>query len=130
MLKNNIRVDKFLWCVRFYKTRTLSKDACNKSKIRINSKIAKSSSIININDTISIKKREILITIKVIDILDKRISAKLVSEYIQDITPEEEKIKLDARKKITVAYREKGQGRPTKKERRKMNKSLGDYSKL
>ena len=59
MLKNNIRVDKFLWCVRFYKTRTLSKDACNKSKIRINNKIAKSASTINVNDTISIKKREI-----------------------------------------------------------------------
>ena len=129
MLKNKVRVDKFLWCVRIYKSRTLSKNACNKSKIKINNNIAKSSSIINEGDIITIKKPILLITIKVIKKIDKRLSAKLISNYIVDLTPKEEKIKLEARKKITVAYREKGKGRPTKKERRTMNKSLGDYSK-
>ena len=129
MLKNKVRVDKFLWCVRIYKTRTLSKNACNRSKVKINEKVAKSSSIVHEGDIITIKKKIILITIKVVKSLDKRISAKLISNYIQDLTSEEEKIKLTARKKITVAYREKGQGRPTKKERRIMEKNLGDYSK-
>ena len=129
MLKNKIRIDKFLWCVRIYKTRALSKNACIKSKVRINDKVAKSSSIVNEGDIITIKKKIMLMTIKVLRNLDRRISAKLISDYIQDITSEEEKIKLDIRKKITVAYRKKGQGRPTKKERRIMEKNLGDYSK-
>ncbi len=129
MLKNKIRVDKFLWCVRIYKTRTLSKNACNRSKVRINEKVAKSSSIVHEGDIIVIKKKIILMTIKVVKNLDKRVSAKLISNYIQDLTSEEEKMKLKVRKTITVAYREKGQGRPTKKERRIMEKNLGDYSK-
>tara|TARA_B100000959_G_C14861501_1_gene574433 strand:- start:602 stop:994 length:393 start_codon:yes stop_codon:yes gene_type:complete len=130
MLKNKIRIDKFLWCIRFYKSRTLSKAACNKSKIKINSKNAKSSSSVSRGDIVSIKKKALLITIKIIKILDKRISAKLIDNYIEDLTPKSEKIKLEARKKLLISHREKGQGRPTKKERRDMDKSLGDYSKL
>ena len=124
---NKIRIDKFLWCVRLFKTRALSNQACSKSKVKVNNKTIKSSYMIKLDDTISIKKKLITITIKVNNILDKRISAKLVENYIEDLTPQSEKIKLKAALKLPHNYREKGSGRPTKKERRDMMKGLKNY---
>jgi len=124
----NTRIDKFLWCIRLYKTRTLSNQACNKSKIKVNGKKVKASYLVKIDDIISIKKKLITIEIQIKDLLAKRISAKLVSDYIQDITPDSEKIKLEISKKLPVIYREKGTGRPTKKERRDMMKIIDYYS--
>ena len=122
-----IRADKFLWCVRLFKTRPLSNEACSKSKVKINNNTIKSSYIIKVGDVITIKKKLINITIKVKDILDKRVSAKLVENYIEDMTPESEIIKLEASLKMPHNYREKGSGRPTKKERRDMIKGLKNY---
>ena len=122
-----IRADKFLWCVRLFKTRVLSNEACSKSKVKINNNTIKSSYIIKVGDVITIKKKLINITIKVKDILDKRVSAKLVENYIEDMTPESEIIKLKASLKMPHNYREKGSGRPTKKERRDMMKGLKNY---
>ena len=124
----NIRADKFLWCVRQYKTRTLSNEACNKSKVKINGNKIKPSHLVKIDDIIEIKKKIINIKIKVKDLLTNRTSPKLVDNYIEDITPESEKIKLEISKNLPRAYREKGAGRPTKKERRDMMKDLDDYS--
>ena len=124
----NTRVDKFLWCVRLYKTRALSNQACNKSKIKVNTKKVKASYLVKVDDIISIKKKLITIEIRVKDLLLKRISAKLVENYIEDITPDSEKIKLEVSKKLPIVYREKGSGRPTKKERRDMMKIIDYYS--
>ena len=124
----NTRVDKFLWCVRLYKTRALSNEACNKSKIKVNTKKVKASYLVKVDDIISIKKKLITIEIRVKDLLLKRISAKLVGNYIQDITPDSEKIKLEVSKNLPIVYREKGTGRPTKKERRDMMKIIDYYS--
>lgn len=129
-MKNKIRIDKFLWCVRLFKTRKLSNEACNKSKIKIDKKTLKSSYLVKEGDIIKIKKKLVLVTIKVKNIIDKRISAKLVNEYIEDITPNSEKIKIEISKKLPHSNREKGLGRPTKKERRNLIKSLENYSKL
>ncbi len=127
--KNKIRLDKFLWCIRIFKTRKLSNDSCTKSKIKINNKSIKASYIVKIGDIIKIKKGIINISIKVINTIDKRIPAKLLKLYIEDITPESEKLKLQIAKNQPHAYREKGKGRPTKKERRDMKKNLEDYFK-
>ena len=124
----NTRVDKFLWCVRLYKTRALSNQACSKSKIKVNTKKVKASYLVKVDDIISIKKNLITIEIRVKDLLLKRISAKLVGNYIQDITPDSEKIKLEVSKNLPIVYREKGTGRPTKKERRDMMKIIDYYS--
>tara|TARA_Y100000994_G_scaffold149587_1_gene122486 strand:- start:3251 stop:3640 length:390 start_codon:yes stop_codon:yes gene_type:complete len=129
-MKNKIRIDKFLWCVRLFKTRKLSNEACNKSKIKIDKKTLKSSYLVKEGDIIKIKKKLVLVTIKVKNITDKRISAKLVNKYIKDITPNSEKIKIEISKKLPHSNREKGLGRPTKKERRNLIKSLENYSKL
>ena len=128
-MTNKIRVDKFLWCVRLFKTRKLSNEACNKSKVRKDKKNIKSSYLIKKGDVIKIKKKIITITIKIKNITDKRLSAKLVNEYVEDITPDSEKIKIKISKELPHFNREKGSGRPTKKERRDLMKGMEDYSK-
>jgi len=122
-----IRADKFLWCIRLFKTRVLSNEACCRSKVKINNTTIKSSYIIKVGDVLKIKKKMIYITIRVKDTLDKRVSPKLVESYIEDITPESEIVKLKASLKIPRRYREKGSGRPTKKKRRDMMKELKNY---
>ena len=129
-MTNKIRIDKFLWCVRLFKTRKLSNEACNKSKIKIDKKILKSSYLIKKGDLIKIKKKIITITIKVKNITDKRISAKLVPKYIEDKTPDSEKIKITISNQLPHTNRERGMGRPTKKERRDLIKGLEKYSKF
>ena len=101
----------------------------SKSKIFVNDNKVKSSYLTKIGDIIEIKKKLIIITINVIKILDKRTSAKLVFNYIEDLTPDEEKMKLEVAKRLPLIYRKKGLGRPTKKERRDMMKDLENYSK-
>ena len=126
-MEDKVRVDKFLWCVRLFKTRRLASEACSRSKVKINDKSLKSSYHVKINDKITIKKKLINITIEVKDIISNRVSAKLVTQYINDITPESEKTRFTASQKIPHIYREKGLGRPTKKERRQLMKSLENY---
>ena len=128
-MTNKIRIDKFLWCIRIFKTRSLSNEACNKSKIKINDKNIKPSYIIKIGDIIKIKKKLITISIKVKDIVDKRVSAKLLPRIIKDLTPDSEKLKIEVAKNLPHIYREKGRGRPTKKERRDLMKGLDNHSK-
>ena len=126
-MDNQIRADKYLWCVRLFKTRKLSSDACSKSKVKVNDNIIKPSYIIKIGDEISIKRKLINNSFIVKDTAAKRLPAKLVDLYIEDITPDHEKIKLKASQNIPHAYREPGKGRPTKKERRVMMKGLKNY---
>ena len=127
--KNEIRIDKFLWCIRIFKTRKLSNESCTKSKVKINNKSIKPSYIVKVGDIIKIKKGIINFSIKVKSIITKRISAKLLDLYIEDITPESEKLKIHIAKNQPHAYRERGKGRPTKKERRDMKKKLENYFK-
>jgi len=126
-MDNKVRVDKFLWCVRLYKTRRLANEACVKSKVKIGERLLKSSYNVKINDIITIKKKHINITIEVKNIIAKRIPAKLVHTYINDITTESERTRYEASNKSPHVYREKGLGRPTKKERRQLMKSLENY---
>ncbi len=126
---NKIRVDKFLWCIRLFKTRKLSNEACNRSKVKIDGKNIKASHLVKIDDVIEIKRKLLTLTIKIKDIIDKRIGAKLLDTYIEDLTPSSEKIKIKISNKLPHSYRERGKGRPTKKERRDLMKGLDNYSK-
>ena len=128
-MTNKIRIDKFLWCVRLFKSRKLSNEACRKSKVKVNKKSIKASYIIKVDDKITIKKRLITVSIIVLKVIDRRISAKLLAEYIKDQTPSSEKIKIKLSRELPYSHREKGKGRPTKKERRDLMKGLDDYSK-
>ncbi len=128
-MTNKVRIDKFLWCVRIFKTRKISNDACRRSKVKIDGKSIKSSYLVRSNQIITIKRKMITLTIKIKNVIDKRIAAKLLDDYIEDLTPLSERIKLDISNNLPHSYRERGKGRPTKKERREMMKGLDNYSK-
>lgn len=113
-----MRIDKFLWCVRYYKTRTLATTACKKGHIRVNQEIVKPSREVYAQDTIELRKDQINYKIVVNDIPESRVGAKLVDIYRTDITPKEQFEAQELLKYSKDYYRKKGVGRPTKKDRR------------
>jgi len=113
-----MRIDKYLWCVRYYKTRSLATAACKKGQIRINDYIVKPSREVYIGDKIGVRKNQINYKLKVNDIPESRMSAKLVDIYRTDITPKDAFAAQDTLKYSKDYYRKKGVGRPTKKDRR------------
>ncbi|MDA3778784.1 MAG: S4 domain-containing protein [Bacteroidales bacterium] len=115
---NALRIDKYLWAVRIFKTRTLASDACKKGKVLINDNTVKPSRIIKIGEEIVVKKNPIFYRYRVKGLLGKRQSAKIVVDFIEDITPEKEYNKLKGQKLTGFEVRDRGVGRPTKKERR------------
>lgn len=124
----NIRIDKFLWSVRIYKTRSIASDECRKGRIIINDIQVKPSRTILKNEIISVKKPPVIYSYRVIEPIENRVSAKLVEQYIEDLTSGEEKAKLDFRQAGGRAYRAKGTGRPTKKERRQIDRVKDDLN--
>lgn len=115
------RLDKYLWAVRLFKTRTISSEFCKKGKVYINAIAAKSSTKVKAGDSITIKKKGITYRYKVKGIISKRIGAKLVPNFIENITSAEELEKFKMQQAMKKAYREKGAGRPTKKDRRDLD---------
>ena len=113
-----MRVDKFLWCVRYFKTRSIATEACKQGKVRINDAIVKPSREVYSSDKLMIRKDQINYEIEILDLPPSRVGAKLVGLYIIDITPKEALEKLDLLKYSQDFYRKKGTGRPTKKDRR------------
>ena len=125
-----IRIDKFLWAARIFKTRSLASDACRKGRIAINNMPVKPSHIIMAKDIITVKKLPVIHTFEVIRPFENRVSAKLLENYIRDITTGEEKSKLIIAGTAGFGIRQKGLGRPTKKERRiidRLNKTNSDF---
>ncbi len=124
--KKEIRIDKFLWSVRLYKTRSIASDECRKGRIIINDIQVKPSRIVLKNEIIKVKKPPVNYSFRVIEPIENRVGAKLVAQYIEDLTPEEEKLKLESAQSGGMVYRDKGTGRPTKKERRLLDRLKDD----
>ena len=120
--KNVTRIDKWLWAVRIFKTRSLATEACGGGKIKIDKKTVKPSRMIRPGDIIQARKGIIKYEYKVLNIAEKRMGAKMVQDFLEDLTPDNELAKLETSKNITYHTSEKGKGRPTKKERRNMDK--------
>ena len=120
--KHRTRIDKWLWAVRIFKTRAMSSEACAGRKIKIDGTAVKGSRNIKKNDIVQVRKGVVKYLYKVRQIAEKRMGAQLVPEFLEDITPEEELEKLKSAQKQPIQTREKGQGRPTKRERRMMDK--------
>ncbi|MCB0508897.1 MAG: RNA-binding S4 domain-containing protein [Bacteroidetes bacterium] len=120
-----IRIDKWLWAVRFFKTRTMATDTCTSGKVKIDGNAVKPSYIIKVGQSIQLNHQGIKKTILVKQLIEKRVSAPLAAECYEDNTPEEEK----AISKMPASFyeiREKGIGRPTKKDRREIDKFKDD----
>ncbi|MCP3931865.1 MAG: RNA-binding S4 domain-containing protein [Bacteroidetes bacterium] len=122
-----VRVDKWLWSVRIFKSRTIASDACRSGKVKIVDSTLKPSYLLQRNDIIKVRKEGFNLTYKVIDLIDKRVSATLAAPCYENLTPEEElnKYKDWFVGKGSSEIRGKGSGRPTKKERR----DIEDYKK-
>jgi ribosome-associated heat shock protein Hsp15 len=116
--KEPVRIDKFLWAVRIFKTRSLATNACRMGRITINGNPVKPSKAIEGNEIITVKKPPVNYLYRVTSPIENRVSAKLTVNYIEDITPENERVKLGIRRSGLTGFRKKGTGRPTKKERR------------
>jgi len=117
-----IRIDKFLWSVRIYKTRSIASEECRKGRIIINDIQVKPSRTVVKNEIITVKKPPVIFSYRVIEPIENRVSAKLVVLFVEDLTSEEEKAKQDIRQAGENFYRDKGSGRPTKKERRQIDR--------
>jgi ribosome-associated heat shock protein Hsp15 len=123
---DKVRIDKWMWAVRLYKTRSLATHACEQGKISVNNTAAKASRIVKEGDVIQIKRTGILRTYKIVQVISNRIAAKLVEEHCQDLTPADELEAYKSRSKRSGIYRDPGTGRPTKRERRDLDDFLED----
>lgn len=113
-----MRIDKYLWCVRYFKTRSLATIACKKGHVKVNNDVVKPSREIFATDKIMVRKNQINYQFTINDIPESRVSAKLVNIYRTDITPKSEFQANELLKYSKDYYRKKGIGRPTKKDRR------------
>lgn len=121
-----VRIDKYLWSVRLFKTRSTAADACKKGKVIINNVAVKPSRPVETGDIIILKRLPAIFSYKVVELPPSRISAKLVSDFIEDLTPEEEKNRLKIKSGPDYNYRPRGTGRPTKRERRDIDRLKED----
>jgi len=121
-----IRIDKFLWAVRLYKTRSIASDECRKGRIIIREVQVKPSRIVSRDEIIVVKKPPVNYTFRVIEPIENRVSSKIAGQFIEDLTPDAEKAKLDISKSGSTGHRLRGTGRPTKKERRLIDKFQQD----
>ena len=118
---NEVRIDKYLWSIRVFKTRSEATDACKGGKVRVNGNDIKPSRDVKVGDVIVVRKGAVTYTYKVLALIDKRQGAALVSQYAENLTPEEELAKLKAPVETFFLKRDRGAGRPTKKDRRQMD---------
>jgi len=122
MPDNVIRIDKFLWAVRIYKTRTLAAEACLKGQVTIQDMTVKPSRHVNIGEILMIKKPPMVHTFQVLGLLHNRLSAEKVKDFIVELTPDIEFQKLETMHLQKNAIRDRGTGRPTKRDRRDIEK--------
>jgi ribosome-associated heat shock protein Hsp15 len=116
-----MRVDKYLWCVRYYKTRNMVTEACKKNQVTVNGQVAKPSKEVFPSDTVTFRKDQITRVITVLDVPASRVGPKLVDIYRKDETPAEAFEHLELLKLSKEHYRKTGDGRPTKKDRRDLD---------
>ena len=119
-----LRIDKYVWAVRLTKTRSQASELISKGKIKINEIDVKPSRDIKTGDTINVHKNSAVFSYKVLELLEKRVGPKLVSIYIEDITPIEEVEKFKSYQEAQRVYRDMGTGRPSKKDRRMLDDFL------
>lgn len=115
----NVRIDKWLWMVRLFKTRAMAADACNAGKVKLNEQRVKPSKEVKKTEVYHVRIGDLNKVIQVIDTPKSRVGAPLVDQYYMDMTPEEEyeRVKMA---RVKFEYREHGEGRPTKRERRQI----------
>ncbi|WP_163707863.1 RNA-binding S4 domain-containing protein [Mangrovibacterium lignilyticum] len=125
-MENQVRIDKWLWAVRLFKTRSQATEACKKGRIIVGNVQVKPSRILKEGDIVQIKKSPVTYSFKVLGLIGKRVGAKLASDYVKDVTSKEELEILEMQKHMLHLQRDRGTGRPTKKERRDLDDFFTD----
>jgi len=120
-MKTEVRIDKWLWAVRLFKTRTLAAEACKKGKVIIHNIPVKPSRNVKVNDVVCIKRNPILFSFKVLALSENRMNAKLVAGFMENVTTPDQLELIELGKLAGQTGRERGIGRPTKKERRELD---------
>ncbi|MDR3132521.1 MAG: RNA-binding S4 domain-containing protein [Prevotellaceae bacterium] len=123
-----LRLDKYLWVIRVYKTRSEAANACKAGRVKVNGMEAKSSREVREGDVLIVRKLPVTYTYKIIQLAENRQPAKNVALYAENLTPKEEMSKLDKKNVTVCIQRDRGAGRPTKKERRKIDKLFENLS--
>ena len=120
-MADQARIDKWLWAVRIYKTRSIAAEACKKGHVSIGERTAKPAHNIRVGDVVNVKKAPITYSFKVLKCAENRVGAKLVPELMENITPQEQYEILEMSRMSGFVDRARGTGRPTKKERRDLD---------
>lgn len=124
---SEIRLDKYLWAVRVFKTRSDAADAIRNNRVLVNDAYAKPSREVKEGDIISVKRMPVTYRYKVLELVSSRQGAKNVPQYCLNITPQEELDKLTVPRETIFVFRERGTGRPTKKERREIDALMDGF---
>ena len=122
------RIDKWMWATRIFKTRTIAAEACKKGRVSINGSQVKASRTIKVGDVIQVKKSPITYSFKVLQTIEKRVGAKLVPEYMENVTTPDQYEILELSKVSGFVDRARGAGRPTKKDRRSLEEFVAPES--
>ncbi|MDG4951535.1 RNA-binding S4 domain-containing protein [Weeksellaceae bacterium KMM 9724] len=125
-----MRIDKFLWYVRYFKTRSIATDEVKKNRVWVNDELAKPAKEVLVGDLVKVRKDQIIYTFEVLQMPKSRMGAKLVSLYIKDRTDKEQKDLLELRRSSQNYYRSKGEGRPTKRDRRDLDDFMTDFDEF
>lgn len=123
---DDVRLDKYLWAVRIFKTRSDAAEAIRTNRVTVGGAPCKPSREVRIGDEIAVKRMPVVYRYKVLDLVSSRQPAKNVPAYCLDITPQEERDKLAAPRETIFVFRERGTGRPTKKERRELDSLMDE----
>ena len=121
-----VRVDKYLWAMRIYKTRSIATDACKCGRVKMNGVEVKPSRMFHVGDIFTVRKGPITYTYRILQLWGNRLGAKMVPEYLQDITPKEQLELLELARYAAQSGRDRGTGRPTKKDRRDIEHFFSD----
>lgn len=124
---DTVRIDKYLWSIRAFKTRSEATHACRGGKVRVNGNDAKPSKELKVGDVLTVRKGALTYTYKVTELIEKRQGAKNVSQFAENLTPQEELDKLQRPVETPTFQRDPGSGRPTKKDRRAMEAVRNDF---
>ena len=119
-----IRIDKWLWALRLFKSRSMAGEACTKGKIRIDGQPVKASRNVKVGDIITIRQGAFTMMFEILLLTDNRLPAKSVADFCKDITSQEEREKMKTHSMTTHSDRPRGEGRPTKRDRRELDEFI------
>ncbi|SUE33845.1 RNA-binding S4 domain-containing protein [Rikenella microfusus] len=129
-MADGIRIDKWLWAVRLFKTRSDAAEACKSNRVLVNGTTVKPSREVRTGEVVSVRRMPVVYSFRILEPVANRQPAKNVPRYIEDVTPQEELLKLEMARAGAFAVRDRGMGRPTKKERRDIEELLAEFGEL